>query len=79
MAHLWDPLPASYRPLIFYAITEALDYLTRAMLWVSVLRLGVVGWTGRCWLVAWLVVVVVVVVVGLKLSADYKLSQDHQH
>jgi hypothetical protein len=38
MSHLWDALPASYRPLTFYAITESMDCLTRAMLWAAGLR-----------------------------------------
>ncbi|GBF97461.1 hypothetical protein Rsub_10384 [Raphidocelis subcapitata] len=38
MSHLWDALPASYRPLVFYAFTESLGALTRAMLWAAGFR-----------------------------------------
>lgn len=35
MSHLWDRLPASYRPLAFYAVTEGVALWTRAVAWVS--------------------------------------------
>jgi hypothetical protein len=34
MSHLRDPLPAVFRPLAFYAVTEYLALVTRAMLTV---------------------------------------------
>lgn len=44
MSHLWDELPASYRPLAFYAFTESLGVLTRAALWVRTARAAGALW-----------------------------------
>jgi hypothetical protein len=46
MSHLWDALPAQYRPLAFYALTEFGGVLTRIMMRVSATSRGVGGGSG---------------------------------
>jgi hypothetical protein len=38
MSHLHDDLPASFRPLVFYACTELIGLVGRAVMWVSAQR-----------------------------------------